>query len=143
MIDQRYAPYAALLLRLALGSMWLSHALLKLVAFTIPGFAAFLAAEGMPTSLAWPVVLMELAGGSLILLGVYGRVVSFAMLPVLAGALLAHVGNGWVFSAPGGAWEYPLFLMAASVAHALTGDGAAALVPARTVAPALRVPFPH
>lgn len=129
MIDQRYAPYAALLLRLSLGTMWISHALLKLLVFTVPGFQSFLASHGMPTAVAWPVVLLEIGGGALILLGVYGRVVSLVLFPILAGATLAHIGNGWVFSAPNGGWEYPVFLIAASVVHALLGDGAYAARP--------------
>lgn len=92
MNDLRFVPYAALLLRLSLGTMWISHALLKLVVFTVPGFAAFLATQGMPTFLAWPVVLMELVGGTLILLGLHGRIASLALLPVLAGATLAMDG---------------------------------------------------
>ena len=131
MIDQRFSPYAALLLRLSLGTMWLSHALLKLLVFTLPGFQGFLAAHGMPTALALPVVLLELAGGALILLGFHGRVASLALLPVLAGATLAHAANGWVFSAANGGWEYPVFLVAASIVHALLGDGAWALSPPR------------
>lgn len=121
------SPYAALLLRVSLGTMWISHALLKLLVFTMPGFKAFLGAQGMPQWVAWPVVLMELVGGALILLGVQGRVVSLVLLPVLTGATLAHIGNGWVFSAPNGGWEYPVFLAAASLVHVLLGDGAFAL----------------
>jgi len=127
MIDQRFAPYAAALLRLALGTMWISHALLKLLVFTMPGFAGFLAAQGMPAALAWPVVLAELSGGALILLGWHGRRASLALLPVMAGATLAHLGNGWVFSSAGGGWEYPVFLAVMSLVHALLGDGALAL----------------
>ena len=127
MIDQRYASYGAFLLRLSLGSMWISHALLKLLVFTMPGFQGFLASQGMPVFIAWPVVLMELAGGILILLGLHGRIASLALLPILAGATLAHIGNGWVFSAPNGGWEYPVFLIAASFVHVLLGDGAFAI----------------
>jgi putative oxidoreductase len=114
---------AAALLRLALGSMWLSHAWLKFGVFTMAGFSGFLAQQGLPTVLAWPVVLAEAAGGMLILLGIGGRWVSLALLPVLAGATLVHAGNGWVFTAPDGGWEYPVFLMAMSLVHALLGDG--------------------
>lgn len=136
MSDQSAAPasapasaaYAATLLRLCLGAMWISHALLKLIVFTIPGFEGFLAAQGMPVILAWPVVVMELTGGALILAGFHGRVVSLFLLPVLGGALVAHAGNGWVFSNPNGGWEYPLFLIAMSLVHILLGDGRFALV---------------
>jgi len=45
------------------------------------------------------------------------------------GATWVHIGNGWVFSAPGGGWEYPVYLIVLSVAQALLGDGAHALKP--------------
>lgn len=127
MIDQRLAPYAATLLRISLGVMWISHALLKLLVFSMPGFQSFLASQGLPTFLAWPIVLAELAGGTLILLGMRGRLVSVALLPVMIGAMGVHLGNGWVFSNPNGGWEYPLFLIAMSVVHGLLGDGALAV----------------
>lgn len=134
MIDQRLAPYAATLLRISLGAMWISHALLKLLVFTIAGFESFLASHGMPVFVAWPVVLMELAGGTLILLGLHGRLASLALLPVLAGAMAAHINNGWVFSNADGGWEYPLFLIAMSLVHALLGDGAFAVKPLASAA---------
>ena len=127
----RSAILAATLLRLSLGTMWITHALLKLLVFTMPGFEAFLAQHGLPVFVAWPTVLLELAGGSAILLGWHGRIASLVLLPVLAGATLAHVANGWVFSNAGGGWEYPVFLAAMSVVHALLGDGAFALKDAR------------
>ncbi len=127
MISASSAPYAATLLRLSLGTMWISHALLKLLVFTMPGFESFLVAQGMPAFLAWPTVILELAGGAAILLGFHGRYASLVLLPVLAGATLAHLANGWVFSAPNGGWEYPVFLAAMSVVHFLLGDGAFAL----------------
>jgi putative oxidoreductase len=135
MIDQKLSPYAATLLRVSLGAMWITHALLKLLVFTIAGFEAFLASHGMPTFIAGPVVALEIAGGALILLGYHGRVASLLLLPVLAGAMAAHIGNGWVFSNANGGWEYPLFLIAMSVVHALLGDGALALKSAGTALP--------
>ncbi len=127
MNDYRIKPYAALLLRLALGAAWLSHAFLKLAAFSMPALGGFLALEGMPTPMAWPVALLELAGGTVIILGIHGRVASLALLPLLAGALVAHTGNGWTQSIPGGGWLYPAILMMATLLHARIGDGAAAL----------------
>jgi putative oxidoreductase len=126
-MNDRLTSYAALLLRLSLGTMWLSHGLLKLLVFTVPGFAAFLAAHGLPALLAWPVVVLELVGGTLILLGLRGRLVSLALLPVLLGAASVHIANGWVFTASGGGWEYPAFLIVASIIHGILGDGAHAL----------------
>jgi putative oxidoreductase len=73
---------------------------------------------------AWPLFLAELIGGLAILTGIYGRMVSLLLLPVLIVATSVHVPNGWVFTAQGGGWEYPAFLVAASIAHILIGDGA-------------------
>ncbi|MFT0859646.1 DoxX family protein [Ancylobacter sp. G4_0304] len=127
MIDNHSAPYGAFVLRLALGAMWISHALLKYIVFTIPGFAGFLESLGMPAALAGPVIYAELIGGVLIVAGIYARHVALLMIPVMVGAMSAHLGNGWLFSAAGGGWEYPAFLIAASFALWLIGDGAFAL----------------
>lgn len=127
MIDHRLAPYGALVLRVALGVMFIAHAWLKFAIFTMPGFEGFLAQVGLPAILAWPIVLAELVGGIALILGVYARAVAVLLLPVLLGALSIHAGNGWVFNAPNGGWEYPAFLAAASIVQALIGDGALAI----------------
>ena len=126
-VDPSSAPYGVFVLRAALGIMWIAHALMKYVLFTIPGFAGFLAKVGFPAELAWPVFLAELVGGILILAGVYARHVALLLVPVMAAASSVHLGNGWVFSNAGGGWEYPAFLIVASFALWLLGDGAFAL----------------
>ena len=127
MIDNRLAPYGAFALRASLGVMFIAHAYLKLAVFTVPGFEGFLGKVGLPTLLAWPIILAEFAGGLAILAGFYGRLVSVALLPVLLGALFVHAPNGWVFNAPNGGWKHPAFLSVATLAHALIGDGAFAV----------------
>jgi putative oxidoreductase len=127
MINTNTAPYAALLLRLSLGVMFIAHALLKLVVFTLPGTVQFFEGIGYPGFLAYVVFGAELVGGVLLVLGVYTRWVALALIPILIGAALVHVPNGWVFSAPNGGWEYPVFLVVASMVQALLGDGALAL----------------
>ncbi len=131
MIDTRFAPYGVFLLRVSLGVMFVSHALLKYVVFTIPGFEGFLTKVGLPAFLAWPIVLAELLGGLAIMAGFYGRWASLALLPVLLGALSVHWPNGWLFNAPNGGWEYPAFLAVAAITHILAGEGAFALKAAR------------
>lgn len=136
MTPTQTAPYAALILRLALGSMFIAHALLKLLVFTLPGTVKFFETVGYPGFLAYAVFGAELVGGALLILGVHTRWVSLALIPILIGAALVHAPNGWVFSAPNGGWEYPVFLAVACAVQALLGDGALALrapgaVPAR------------
>ena len=60
MIDNRTAPYAAFVLRIALGLMFITHAALN--------------------------VWAEFLGGVLIVAGLYSRWVSAALVPVLLGA---------------------------------------------------------
>ena len=108
--------------------MWLTHGLvLKLMTFGSAGLSGWLTTQGLPAALAWPLVLAEIGGGLLILLGVHGRWVSLALLPILVGATAIHAGNGWVFSAPNGGWEYPAFWTVTLVVQALIGNGAYAL----------------
>lgn len=118
---------ALLVLRLSLGLMYLAHAGLKLFVFTLPGTAQFFAGQGLPGALAYAVFGAEAVGGALLLLGVWPRQVALALTPILLGAAWVHAPNGWVFTAAGGGWEYPAFLVAMSLVLWLAGDGAAAL----------------
>jgi putative oxidoreductase len=128
MIDARTAPYAATLLRVSLGFMFIAHSLLlKHFTYTLAGTVQFFESLGLPAALAYGTFWAELVGGVLLVLGLGSRWVAVALVPILAGALWVHAGNGWVFSAANGGWEYPLFLIAASFVQALLGDGAYAL----------------
>lgn len=127
MTDPRTTPYAALVLRLSLGVMFIAHALLKYSVFTLPGTAKFFESLGLPGPLAYVTFGAELIGGALMLLGLGTRYAAAALIPFLIGATWAHTGNGWLFSAPNGGWEYPAFLATASLAQALLGDGRFAL----------------
>ncbi|WP_157266034.1 DoxX family protein [Azohydromonas aeria] len=126
-IEISTAAYGATLLRLSMGTMWIAHALLKLLVFTLPGTAQFFDSVGFPGFLAYPVFVAELIGGLMLVLGLYARQVALALLPVMLAATSVHLGNGWVFTSAGGGWEYPAFLCVASVVQWLLGDGAWAL----------------
>jgi putative oxidoreductase len=138
--DSTSVAWGAFLLRIALGAMWISHALLKIVVFTLPGAAKFFDSVGLPGFLVYPVVTAEIVGGVAILLGFHARAASILLLPILLVAAWVHAPNGWVFTATGGGWEYPVFLAVASMVQALIGDGAVALsrmagrIPARVSA---------
>ena len=129
MTESRNPAVAALVLRLALGTMFIAHALLKYFVFTLPGTAEFFVSLGLPGALGYATFAAELVGGVLLILGVQTRAVALALVPILLGATWAHAGNGWVFYAPNGGWEYPAFWTIALVVQALLGDGAYALRP--------------
>ena len=126
MIDDRTAPYAALVLRVSLVLALVAHGALKVFVFTVPGTVQFFESIGYPGVLAYLVILAELGGGAALIVGTFVRPVAIALVPVLIGATLQHVGNGWLFSAPGGGWEFPAFWTAMLVVQALLGAGALA-----------------
>ncbi|WP_198368638.1 DoxX family protein [Roseomonas rosulenta] len=135
MTDLKNAPHAALILRVALGVMFLAHSLvLKLMVFGLPGTAAYFGSIGLPPWFAYVIFAAEAVGGVLLVLGVQTRWVALALAPVLAGATWAHAGNGWMFGYPNGGWEYPLYLTVLALVQALLGDGAYALSPSRSLA---------
>lgn len=119
--------YAATLLRLSLGTIFLSHGLWKVLTLGLPTTVGFFASQGFPGWTAYLVVAAEIGGGVLMILGVQTRAIALLMLPILIGALSVHLPNGFVFSYPNGGWEYPAFLIVASFVQALLGDGAYAL----------------
>ena len=111
---------SATLLRVSLGLMFLAHSVvLKFFMYTLGGTAEFFESIGLPALLAYLVFALEAVGGVLLVLGIQTRIVALALLPILAGALWVHIGNGWVFSNANGGWEYPLYLIVISIVVAL------------------------
>lgn len=130
MTDQRTAPWASLILRLALGILFLAHFGLKFFVFTPAGTANFFASLGLPGWLAWVTMAVELVGAIALILGVYARIVAIILIPILLGAIFTvHGPAGFFFTNANGGWEFPAFWIVGLVALALTGDGKYALKP--------------
>lgn len=119
---------AALILRVSMGLLFLAHGLvLKLLTFTPAGTAAYFESIGYPGFVAYLVIAGEIAGGLALIAGFKVRLVSLLFVPLMIGALLQHIGNGWVFSAPNGGWEFPMFWTVLLFVQALLGNGAFAV----------------
>lgn len=128
MNNTKTAPYAALILRQALGIMFLSHAALKYFVFTLAGASGFFSSIGLPGFMAYIVFFLELVIGFMLVAGFQTRIAAAVAVPLLAGTIVfVHGSAGWLFSNQGGGWEYPAFLIAASIGQILLGDGAFAL----------------
>jgi len=127
MTNDQLTANGTALLRVMLGTAAISHGLLKVFVFTLPGTVAFFESLGLPGFFAYMTVLVEIAGGLALVAGFQTRLVSLAMIPILLGAFWAHSGNGWVFSNAGGGWEYPLFWAFTLAAQAMLGSGAYAM----------------
>ncbi len=144
MTDPRTAPYAALLLRVTLGALFLAHAALKIFVFTPAGTAHFFASLGLPPALAYLVMTGEVLGGVALILGVWTRVVALLLTPILLGAIVTvHAAAGFFFTDAHGGWEYPAFWIVALVVQALLGDGAYALRPTPKTAAAAQLAGAH
>ncbi|HEU0198904.1 MAG TPA: DoxX family protein [Burkholderiaceae bacterium] len=129
MIDNKMAPYGALLLRVTMGVLFILHGLyLKYFVFTMAGAGKYFASLGLPEWFAWVVMLYETIGGLALIFGVYARWVALLLgIHLLFAAYLGHGANGWAFTAKGGGYEFPLFWAIACFALTLIGDGAHAL----------------
>lgn len=118
------APYAATLLRLALGGLFLAHGLTKLLVFTPAGTAAYFQSLGLPGALGCFTIVAELGLATALLLGVYARWIGLLGVPLLLGTIASvHGANGFSFANSGGGWEYPAFWALALVVLFLLGDG--------------------
>ena len=130
MVNTSTAPYAALLLRVSLGVLFLAHVGLKLFVFTVPGFVGYMGSLGLPAVLAYVVIALELLGGLALILGVYAPWVALPLAVEMLGTIVfAHGRNGWLFMNKGGGWEFPAFWAVALIVLYLLGDGAMALRP--------------
>ncbi len=130
MIDTRTAPYAAFILRISLGVLFLAHFGLKFFVFTPAGTAQFFQSLGLPGALAYLTMVAELLGAIALILGVYTRFVAIALIPILLGAIVTvHWSAGFFFTNANGGWEFPAFWIIGLLALALVGDGAFALKP--------------
>lgn len=129
-------PLGIALLRVTLGVMFLAHGvILKAFTFGLAATAARFEQIGLPGWLAYTTFAAETVGGTMLLLGIKARYAAAILAPFMLGALFSvHAGNGWVFSAPGGGWEYPAYLFILCIAQMLLGDGAFALSPSRRLA---------
>lgn len=122
------ADYAALLLRVTTGALFVAHAALKIFVFTPAGTAGYFASIGLPGFLGYLTIAVELLGGLALIAGLYTRAISLVMVPVLLGAAwFGHGANGFFFSNPNGGWEYPVLWAIVMAALALLGNGAYAI----------------
>ena len=128
------------LLRLIVGAVLVMHGYLALTLLGPQTVAGYITRMGYPSSLAailaWYLIVVHLAGGFLIIIGLWTRWAALANIPPLASAvLLLHLNQGFFMKvievAPGrngvGGYEFSLTVLVATIALVILGSGAASV----------------
>lgn len=124
--SEKLRPYAPLVLRLAVGLVFLVHGYMKIQdvgqvttmfgSLGIPGAAFF----------AWVVTLVELLGGVALIVGLWVHLASKLLaIDMLVALFLVHFKQGFLVT--NGGYEYALVLFAATLALMIMGGGAYSL----------------
>jgi putative oxidoreductase len=121
-------PYAALLLRVTLGLMFLAHLYWKFE--ILPGgvhaWWSGLLKNGYPPVVPWYGISAEFAGALLLIPGMYTRWVSLYALPLMIGASYFWLSRrGFYFTGAGA--ELPMVWSVMLILQAMLGDGAYAI----------------
>ena len=128
-MDAATATWGILLLRLALGVLFIAHGLLKLLVFKPAGTVGYFKSLGLPGGLAYLTMAAELGGGAALILGIVPRYVALLLIPLIVGTIVTvHGKKGWMFSNQDGGWEFPAFWALALFVLFLLGDGPMTLV---------------
>ena len=120
----RWIDRGLLLLRVALGIVFVMHGGQKAFVYGHAGVTGVMASLGLPFPgvNAALITIVELGGGIALLAGAFTRVAAFLIAGAMAVATLtAHLANG--FFMPTG-YEYTLTLLLSSLAVLMTGPGA-------------------
>ena len=130
MIDQRTALWAALVLRVTLGSLFIAHLYWKFA--ILPGgldtWWANFAKNGYPAITPWYSISAEFVGAILLIPGIWTRWVALYTLPLIAGAAqFWAIRKGFYFTGAGA--ELPVLWSVMLAIQALLGDGPYAITP--------------
>ncbi|HTR21119.1 MAG TPA: DoxX family protein [Gemmatimonadales bacterium] len=118
----RFSPYAALVLRLATGGVFLHHGIMKLQ-HGLPGLADWLHTLGFPFAIVWAgiVVAVETLGAACVIAGLFTRAWAACMAVEMTVAILRVLLPG------GRGFELEGMLLASALALVALGDGPFAL----------------
>ncbi|MFY0761998.1 DoxX family protein [Metabacillus dongyingensis] len=111
------AELGGLILRIALGFIFFVHGLTKFQG-GVENTAGFFDSIGVSGVLAYPVAIIEAAGGILLMLGLGTRIVSALFGLIMLGAIFtAKLGSGFI-----GGYELDVALLAMSIFLVLSGS---------------------
>ena len=124
----RNDPIGKLVLRLALGIVVLLHGIAKLMG-GVAGITGMVEAAGLPGVLGYAVLIGEVLGPILLILGYYARIGALLIaLNMIVAIALAHMGDLLRLNETGGwAIELQAMLLFGAIAAMLLGPGKPAI----------------
>jgi putative oxidoreductase len=129
MIDQRTAPWAALLLRVTLGSLFIAHLYWKFAILDggLNKWWTIFSDNGYPSITPWYCISAEFVGALFLVPGICTRWAALYALPLTVGAAqFWAVRKGFFFTGAGA--ELPVVWSSMLVVLILLGDGPYAVV---------------
>jgi putative oxidoreductase len=131
-LDQRTGPYAALLLRVVLGALFIAHLYWKffLLKGGVTQWWANFAVNGYPWFVPYYAISAEFIGALCLIPGLYARWVALYALPLMiSAAQFWWVRKGFYFTAAGS--ELPILWSLMLIVQVMLGDGIWALAASR------------
>jgi len=121
MLRQFATPRTAyLILRLAIGTIFITHGGIRAWSGTVSNFGEFLDGVKFPLGhvVAWGITMFELAGGVTLIAGVYADILALTFAGhMIMGILLVHAKFGWFVVGHGqNGMEYSFLIIAACLA---------------------------
>lgn len=115
-MSKRYYEWSMLVLRVALGIIFLAHGLQKIAGFE--GIVKWFGSIGLPAVLAYVVTTIETVGGAFLILGLFTRTAAAGIMFVMLGAIFSvKMSKGFI-----GGYEFDISLLAIAVALILSGS---------------------
>lgn len=121
---EKWQDVAPLVLRVALGVVFVWHGYDKVFTIGLTNVAGFLGNMGFPMATVFAYILAygEMIAGALLILGLLTHWASkFAAIVALVAFLMVHVSKG--FSVANGGYEFIMLIFAAAVSILITGAG--------------------
>lgn len=117
MVSKKLLMFGPLPIRILAGITFIAHGLPKFE--DIAGTQGFFGSIGLPPELALPIGLLEVIGGTFLIVGVVTRISAALLIIDMVGAIvLVKLPDGFV-----GGYELESLLIAISVSLLLTGPG--------------------
>lgn len=115
MTNSKKLSNSTFLLRISIAFIFIMHAYIRIIDYTVPQFALALSNKGIPYSyiIVWAITMFEVLGSILLAFGYFRKIISIGFIIMLImGIVLIHAQLGWFVGEHGtGGSEYSFILI--------------------------------